>query len=69
MRRKVKRRYRDPTRFKCIICGKVTTGRMPRENGRRHGDGSERFPRRHNGTDGKPCPGNVLEAEWIDTSK
>lgn len=24
-----------------------------------------RYPRRHK-VNGKPCPGNILEAEWID---
>lgn len=49
------------TRFKCTICGKVTTGRKPRG-----GDGTFYFPRSHPGADGKPCPGNVEEAEWVE---
>jgi hypothetical protein len=53
------------TRFKCVVCGKLTAGRMPRE-GRLVGDTSARFPRRHKGPDGKPCPGNIEDAEWVD---
>ncbi len=53
------------TRFRCVICGKVTAGRLGRV-GRHVGDGSARFPRRHKGADGQPCPGNVYDAEWID---
>lgn len=47
------------------MCGKVTTGRMPRLNGYHYGDGSFRYPRRHKGSDGKPCSGNIEEAEWV----
>lgn len=53
----------DPTRFKCVVCGKLTGGRIP---ARGRGDGSFRFPRRHRRPDGKDCPGNILEAEWVD---
>lgn len=52
------------TRFKCVICGKLTAGRISRD-GRLEGDASARFPRRHKHK-GEPCEGNVLEAEWID---
>jgi len=48
------------TRFKCVKCGKITAGRIPRR-----GDGTVRFPRKHK-VDGKPCPGNMVEAEWVD---
>ena len=48
------------TRFKCVLCGKITAGRIPR-----NGDKSMRFPRRHN-ANGKPCPGNVEEAKWVE---
>ncbi|UTU07738.1 hypothetical protein CcrC1_gp054c [Caulobacter phage C1] len=54
----------QPTRFKCVVCGKLSAGRLPRE-GRHVGDGSERFPRRHKGGDGADCPGNILYAEWV----
>ncbi len=69
------------TRFQCQICGKLTAGRLPRAGSdiwdevfhkyRRvetwHvNDGTMRYPRRHKGVDGKPCPGNMLEAEWTD---
>jgi hypothetical protein len=49
------------TWFKCVVCGKITSGRVPRK-----GDGSFRFPRRHNSEDRKPCVGNIEEAEWVD---
>lgn len=53
-------------RFRCIVCGKLTAGRVPRTAWQK-GDGSARFPRRHKirGTD-KPCPGNIEEAEWVE---
>ena len=54
------------TKFRCIVCGKVTMGRMPRVHSNYQGDASARFPRRHKGEDGKPCSGNILEAEWVD---
>ncbi len=50
------------TRYKCVVCGKLTAGRQTGK----HSDRSERFPRRHNGPDGEPCPGNIEFAEWID---
>jgi len=54
-------------KFKCAHCGKLTAGgRLPRV-GREKGDGTFRFPRRHNGTDGQPCDGNIMEAEWVET--
>lgn len=49
------------TQYKCIICDKVTSGRRTGK----HSDGSERYPRRHKGPDGEPCPGNYEFAEWI----
>ena len=48
------------TRFKCVLCGKITAGRIPR-----NGDKSMRVPRRHN-ANGKPCPGTVEEAKWVE---
>ena len=45
------------TVYKCSICGKVTAGRIPRG-----GDGSFRYPRKHNDDDGKLCPGVYYEA-------
>jgi len=50
-------------RFRCVVCGKITAGRLPRE-----GDGTFYYPRRHK-KDGFPCPGNVYEAEWIKENK
>lgn len=60
-------RSKHKARFRCVVCGKETAGRLPRNPDRRHeiGDGTARFPRRHKGKDGKPCPGNILEAEWV----
>jgi hypothetical protein len=52
------------TKFKCIICGKLTSGRIPRQ-GREIGDRSLRYPRKHK-VNGKPCKGNLYEAEWVD---
>jgi hypothetical protein len=53
------------TMFKCAVCGKITAGRMPKNHSRHQGDTSGRFPRRHKGKDGKPCAGNIEEAEWV----
>lgn len=50
-------------RFKCKTCGKITAGRRPGKTWYRS-DGTAMFPRRHN-HNGKPCPGNIEEAEWI----
>lgn len=56
------------TRFKCPVCGKITAGRLPvnQSRHRERGDGTFYFPRRHNGPDGEPCPGNIEEAIWVD---
>lgn len=51
------------TKFKCPVCGKITSGRIPKD-----GDLSGRFPRRHN-NNGKPCIGNILPAIWVDLNK
>lgn len=55
------------TRFQCVVCGKITAGRVPVSftNHRERGDGTFRYPRRHKGPDGQPCPGNIEEAEWV----
>ena len=47
------------TYFKCIICGKLTAGRLPKG-----GDGTFYYPRKHK-YNGKSCPGNFHEAEWV----
>jgi len=54
------------TRFRCVVCGKLTSGRLPRAP-REPGDGSFRFPRRHRMKDGggKMCPGTLQEAERV----
>jgi hypothetical protein len=60
--------YKKRTKFKCAVCGKLTTGRIPGTGrGGTKGDTSFRFPRRHK-VNGKDCPGNIIEAEWIDNS-
>lgn len=52
--------------IQCTTCGKETAnGRLPRE-GRLKGDGSERYPRRHKGRDGKVCPGVFVFGAWLD---
>jgi hypothetical protein len=54
----------------CAVCGKATKGgRAPRlAFGRsgtgKVGDGTFRYPRRHKGPDGEPCPGNIEEGVW-----
>ena len=53
------------TKFKCSACGKLTAGRISRD-GKQVGDTSARFPRRHKNKEGKACPGNILEAEWME---
>lgn len=59
------------TRFKCAVCGKVTAGRVPvnPRNHRERGDGTFRYPRKHRGPDGKPCPGNSQEAKWVNVPR
>ena len=53
------------TRFKCVVCGLVTTGRLPRGPWGAEGDGTAVYPRRHR-VNGKPCGGNILESIWVD---
>lgn len=52
---------RQIVRFRCAACGKLSVGRLPRE-GRQVGNWSWYWPRRHDGANGTPCPGNTLEA-------
>lgn len=52
-------------RYKCVICGKLTEGRLPRED-KFPGDGSEMWPARHRAADGEPCEGAWHYAEWIE---
>jgi len=59
---------RRATRFRCVYCGKLTAGRVPRDPWL-PGDGSARYPRRHKLRDVTlggtfDCPGNIIEAEW-----
>jgi hypothetical protein len=59
------------TRFKCVVCGKLTAGRLPvnPHNHRERGDGTFWYPRRHKGKDGEPCPGNIEEAQIIEVKQ
>jgi hypothetical protein len=58
------------TCFKCVVCGKLTAGRISRGTYFEGvGDGSARFPRRHKGLDDKLCAGNIQEVEWVDVDK
>ena len=54
------------TRFRCIVCGKLTAGRLPRASRHNVGDGTLHYPRRHKRADGKVCPGSFRYAEWVD---
>lgn len=54
------------TRFRCVVCGKLTAGRLPRDGRHFPGDGSERWPRRHKGANGQLCDGVWQLAEWVD---
>ena len=53
------------TRFKCAVCGLVTTGRLPRGPWGAEGDGSLVYPRAHR-IKGKPCEGTCMDSEWVD---
>jgi len=55
------------TRFKCVICGKLTAGRISQSEGFR-GDGSHRYPRKSY-VNGKIYPDVIEDAEWVDTTK
>ncbi len=50
----------------CRYCGKHTKGGRLPGKGRYMGDGAARYPRRHKGRDGKDCPGNIVEGEWME---
>lgn len=52
------------TYFKCVVCGKLTAGRLSRDSNY-VSDNSHRFPRRHK-VNGVDCSGNLEEAEWVD---
>lgn len=57
-------RRSDLFRVRCVVCGKVTAARLPRE-GRYKGDGTFWFPRRHK-VEGVDCRGNIEEATVIE---
>jgi len=54
------------TRYRCVVCGKLTAGRLPRTSRPEVGDGTLRYPRQHKGPDGLLCPGSFMYAEWVD---
>jgi hypothetical protein len=56
------------TKFKCVVCGKITAGRIPRATRHDVGDGSVRFPRFHL-INGSPCAGNYKLAEWVSAKR
>lgn len=56
-------------RFRCSLCDKDTKrGRLPNAGWGNRGDGTFRYPRRHNRTDGQRCKGSFMEALWIDAA-
>lgn len=57
------------TRFRCVVCEKVTAGRMPREASGRPADTTARYPRRHKDEYGRDCPGSIRPAEWVDVEE
>jgi len=63
-------------RFRCVVCGKLTAGRLPRlpwnkgeivrgEMSYRYNT-DVRFPRKHKDASGKTCPGSFRDAEWVE---
>ena len=50
--------------IKCVVCGKITAGRLPRASRHDIGDGTFWFPRRHK-VNGGDCPGNIVEGEDV----
>jgi hypothetical protein len=54
---------KSETKFRCVECGKISTGRIP-HSGWMQGDLTFRYPRRHL-VNGEPCPGMLKEAEWV----
>lgn len=56
------------TKYKCVVCGKITAGRIPVSltNHREKGDLTFRYPRRHK-VKNELCSGSLQEAEWVET--
>lgn len=56
-------------RFRCVVCGKETAGRIPvnPHNHRERGDGTLRYPRKH-ANNGEVCRGCYIEADWVQVS-
>lgn len=54
------RLLKDGYRFKCVVCGRLSSGRQPR------GEGTAFYPRRHKHHDHHgieiDCPGNIKGA-------
>ena len=46
--------------YQCPVCGKVSDGRRPKG-----GDLTLIYPRRHD-FNGRPCPGNIQSANWLE---
>lgn len=58
------------TRFKCVVCGKLTAGKIPNPGvGWGPADLSARYPRKHRDKDGEVCEGVYQEAEWVDVDE
>lgn len=51
------------TRYKCPICGKITTGRRPRSFDK--DVGVFWYPRIHRQASGEACRGSYIEAEIV----
>lgn len=54
-------------KVKCVVCGKITAGRLPRASRHDVGDGTFLFPRRHK-VSGVDCPDNIEEGEVVEPS-
>lgn len=54
------------TRFRCVVCEKLTAGRMPRHDNGAAADTTARYPRKHLDEHGRDCRGAWMLAEWVD---
>lgn len=52
-------------KVKCAVCGKLTSGRLPRASRHDVGDTTFWYPRRHK-VGGVDCEGNIEEGEIVD---
>lgn len=46
-----------PKQYACSVCGKLSLGYIPKR-GFDSADPAKRLPKKHQGKDGRPCPGN-----------